>query len=260
VHHVLQPPDNTRPRFGEIHALIHKEPMKDTSFKHFAPRYPQLSDDQLLSQAKSGDQQAFSELCLRYKEMLKHRIFRIVRHAEDTEDVLQDTFLNAYRHLHAFRETCKFSTWLIKIAMNISLMLLRKRRRLSEIVSNEITEDGRSFMAWAFRDPGPDPEQNYITGQTVLTLRKAIQRLPPAARSVMDLYFRQGRHLKETAATLGITEAATKSRISRARRMLKRIPGMSSQMGMPLVGTTTLMSRREQKQRVNSDRIAPQAT
>jgi RNA polymerase sigma-70 factor, ECF subfamily len=164
--------------------------MKNTSLKHLAPQYPQLSDDQLLSQAKSGDQQAFFELCLRYKEMLKLKIFKIVRHSEDTEDVLQDTFLNAYRHLHAFRETCKFSTWLIKIGMNTSLMLLRKRRRLSEIVSDEITQDGRRFVAWEFRDPGPDPEQNYITGQTVLTLRKAIQRLPPAVRGAMDLYYR----------------------------------------------------------------------
>ena len=90
--------------------------MNSTSLRHFVPQYPQLSDDQLLSQAKSGDQQAFSELCLRYKEMLKQRIFRIVRHSEDTEDVLQDTFLNAYRHLHALRETCKFSTWLIKMS------------------------------------------------------------------------------------------------------------------------------------------------
>jgi Sigma-70 region 2 len=136
VHHVLQPPHSTRPQLGGTHALTHKEPMKNTSLTYFVPQYPQLSDDQLLSQAKSGDQQAFSELCLRYKKMLKQRIFRIVRHPEDTEDVLQDTFLNAYRHLHAFRETCKFSTWLIKIANNVSLMLLRKRKRLSEVVSD----------------------------------------------------------------------------------------------------------------------------
>ncbi len=91
---------------------------------------------------------------------------------------------------------------------------------------------------WEFRDPGPDPEQNYIKGQTVLTLRKAIQRLPPATRSVMDLYFNK-RRLKETAATLGLTEAAVKSRISRARRILKKLRDMSSQTGMPLVGATT---------------------
>jgi RNA polymerase sigma-70 factor (ECF subfamily) len=80
-------------------------------------QHPQLSDDLLLSQAKSGDQQAFGELCLRYNGILKRKIFSIVRHYEDTEDVLQDTFLSAYKHLHAFRETCKFSTWLIQIGI-----------------------------------------------------------------------------------------------------------------------------------------------
>ena len=195
--------------------------MKNTRLKHLMSKNPQLSDDQLLSQAKSEDQQAFSALCMRYKEMLKQRIFRIVRHSEDTEDVLQDTFLNAYRHLHAFRGSCKFSTWLIRIGINASLMLLRKRKGLSEIASDEITDDGLVFVAWQFRDPGPDPEQNYITAQAVLTLRKAIQRLPPGPRSVMDLYYRQECRLKEVAAMLGITEAAAKSRIMRARRMLR---------------------------------------
>jgi RNA polymerase sigma-70 factor (ECF subfamily) len=227
--------------------------MKNTSLEHFVPQHPQLSDDQLLAQAKSGNQQAFSELCLRYKAMLKQKIFRMVRHAEDTEDVLQDTFLSAYRHLHAFRETCKFSTWLMKIAMNVSLMLLRKRRRLSEIFSNEITEDGRSLVAWEFRDPGPDPEQNYIKGQTILTLRKAIQRLPPATRSVMDLYFRQERRLKETAATLGITEAAAKSRISRARRMLKKTSGTCLRRRECRLWEQPPDVRREQKRQVDLD-------
>lgn len=115
----------------------------------------------MLSQAKSGDQQAFSELCLRYDGMLKQKIFRIVRHSEDTEDILQDTFLSAYKHLHAFRETCQFSTWLTKIGINVSLMLLRKRKKLSEIFSDEIADD--KFEAREFRDPGPDPEQDYIT-------------------------------------------------------------------------------------------------
>ena len=85
-------------------------------------QHPQLSDDQLLSQAKFGDQQAFGELCMRYKGMLRQQIFSIVRHQEDTEDILQDTFLSVYKHLHAFRETCKFSTWLIRIGINTSLM------------------------------------------------------------------------------------------------------------------------------------------
>jgi RNA polymerase sigma-70 factor (ECF subfamily) len=178
-------------------------------------QHRQLSDDQLLSQAKSGDQKAFGELCLRYNVMLKKKIFSIVRHQEDTEDVLQDTFLNAYKHLHAFRETCKFSTWLTKIGINTSLILLRKRRKLSEAPADE-------FETLRLRDPAPDPEQEYMTDQTFLTLRKAIQKLPPRTRVVMDLCYRKERRITEAAAMLGITEAAVKSRILRARRRLGR--------------------------------------
>jgi RNA polymerase sigma-70 factor, ECF subfamily len=177
-------------------------------------QYPQLSDDQLLSQAKSGNQQAFGELCMRYNKMLKHKIFSIVRHQEDTEDILQETFLNAYKHLPTFRETSKFSTWLTKIGINASLMLLRKQRNLSRNPANE-------FETLDLRDPAPGPEQEYIRGQTFLTLWEAIQKLPPRARSVTDLYYGKERRLKEAAAILGITEATAKSRIRRARRMLR---------------------------------------
>jgi RNA polymerase sigma-70 factor (ECF subfamily) len=147
--------------------------------------------------------------------MLKQKIFSIVRHQEDTEDVLQDTFLSAYKHLHTFRETCRFSTWLTKIGINVSLMRLRKRRKLSETTAND-------FATLELRDLAPDPEQEYMTDQTVLTLWKAIQKLPPRARSVMDLYYAKERRIKEAAAMLGITEATAKSRILRARRMLRR--------------------------------------
>ena len=75
-----------------------------------AVEHEQESDDDLLSDAKSGDHRAFEELCMRYRGMLKQSIFRIVRNQEDAEDVLQETFLSAYRHLDTFRGTCRVST------------------------------------------------------------------------------------------------------------------------------------------------------
>jgi RNA polymerase sigma-70 factor (ECF subfamily) len=122
----------------------------------------QESDDKLLSDAKSGDHRAFEELCVRYRSVVKQRIFKIVRNQEDAEDVLQETLLSAYRHLGAFRGTCRFSTWLVAIGTNTSLMLLRKRRRAPEMISDCISEDGRRFEPMDFRDPGLDPEQRYM--------------------------------------------------------------------------------------------------
>ena len=183
---------------------------------------PLLSDDQLLSQAKSGDQQAFGELCLSYNAMLKHKIFSIVRHQEDTEDVIQDTFLCAYKHLHSFQGKSKFSTWMIRIGINTSLMLLRKRKTMSKTTSEVLSEDDQEIKTPQVRDPKPNPEQLYMISETHQILRDGVRRLPCHMRSVIDHRYEKDRRIKDAAATLGITEANVKLRLMRARHMLRR--------------------------------------
>src|SRR5580704_12990782 len=139
--------------------------MSTSTLEHFGLQHPRPSDDQLLSEAKSGNQQAFAELCLRYRGMLTNSIYRIVRHPEDTEDVLQETFLKAYQHLQTFRGACSFSTWLVAIGTNRSLMLLRKRKTLRNKGCDVVTEDGEALVMEC-RDPAPDPEQRYMMYQT----------------------------------------------------------------------------------------------
>ena len=182
----------------------------------------QECDDKLLADAKSGDHRAFEELCMRYRGLLKQRIVGIVRNQEDAEDVLQETLLSAYRHLDTFRGACRFSTWLVTIGTNMSLMLLRKRRSLPEMISEHISDDGYRFDSLDFRDPGLDPEQRYMADQTLRNLHAAMQRLPAHVRRLMDLYYRKERRMKEAAAILGITVATAKSRLLRARHMLRR--------------------------------------
>ena len=187
----------------------------------FSVQYPQPSDDQLIFEAKCGNRGAFTELCQRYNGLLKQTIFRIVRHREDTEDVLQETFLKAYQHLHSFRGECRFSHWITKIGTNTSLMLLRKRKRLSRHTSDIGTDDGQAFLMLEFRDTEPDPEQRCITGQTHQTLALAIQRLPPKLRSMMQLYYESELCMSDAAETLGISQSAAKTRLLRARNMLR---------------------------------------
>jgi RNA polymerase sigma-70 factor (ECF subfamily) len=188
----------------------------------FASPRDQESDDQLLSEARSGDQQAFAELCQRYRAMLMSKILRIVRHREDAEDVLQETLLSAYQHLESFRGAGRFSTWMARIGINRSLMLLRKRKSLLETSTDVSMDDGQRFEALDFRDPGPNPEQRYIAHQRLYRLQCAMQRLPPRARALMDLYYEQGRRLKDAAETLNINVAAAKSGVLRARQRLRR--------------------------------------
>jgi len=191
-------------------------------FEHVVTQHSRVSDEQLLSRARSGDQAAFGELCSRYTGMLKQKIFRIVRNREDAEDVLQETLLSAYRHLDTFRGTCRVSTWMTTIGINTSLMILRKRRSMPEIIPEQVSGDGQRFESPEFRDPRLNPEQRYIADQTNDKLRSIMRRLPAHVRTVMDLYCVQELRLKDVAAILGITEATAKSRVLRGRKRLRR--------------------------------------
>ncbi len=195
--------------------------MSTSTLTNLEAQRPQQSDNQLLSEAKSGDQHAFAELCLRYRAMLVKRIYRIVRHTEDTEDVLQETLLKAYQHLQSFRGTCSFSTWLLAIGTNVSLMLLRKRKTLRKNICDVVAEDGETLvMEW--RDTAPDPEQRYMMYETIQTLKHAVRRLSPQLRNLLEMYYQSELRLKDAAQIVGVSEGAVKSRILRARHMLRR--------------------------------------
>jgi RNA polymerase sigma-70 factor (ECF subfamily) len=196
--------------------------MSTRIFEHSVAQHSGVSDEQLLSRARSGDQGAFGELCVRYTGMLKQRILRIVRNREDAEDVLQETLLSAYRHLDTFRGTCRVSTWMTTIGINTSLMILRKRRSMREVISEQVSGGGQTFESPEFRDPGLNPEQRYIAEQTIDKWCSMMRRLPAHIRTVMDLYCLKELRLKDAAAILSITEATAKSRVFRGRKRLRR--------------------------------------
>jgi RNA polymerase sigma-70 factor (ECF subfamily) len=195
--------------------------MSTSIVEQIGTRHSRPSDDELLSEARSGDQHAFAELCLRYRGMLMNKIYKIVRHPEDTEDVLQETFLKAYQHLQSFRGTCSFSTWLVAIGTNASLMLLRRGKRLRENSCDVVIEDGETLVI-DFRDPAPDPEQRYMMYETSQKVNEALTRLSPQSRNILEMYYKSEIRLKDAALILGISEANSKSRLFRARRILQR--------------------------------------
>ena len=178
-------------------------------------------DVALVERAKAGDDAAFEQLIRQYDR----QIFRIARHItqnkEDAEDIVQDTFLKAYRKLDQFQGNSKFYTWLVRIAVNESLMRLRKRRNSKTVsMDDEVqTEEGsvpRDFAAW-----GPNPEQEYSQGELGEILRKTIAGLPPGFRSVFTLRDVENLSTEETAELLGLSIPAVKSRLLRARLQLR---------------------------------------
>src|SRR6201996_7119107 len=178
-------------------------------------------DVALVAKAKEGDLQAFETLVRQYER----QVFRIAQHItqnkEDAEDVVQDAFLKAYEKLHQFQGNSKFYTWLVRIAVNESLMRLRKRRtgRMVSIDEDVTTEDGS--MPRDLADWSPDPEQLYGQSELAEILRKTIQGLPPGFRVVFTLRDIDGLSTDETAETLGLSVPAVKSRLLRARLQLR---------------------------------------
>lgn len=178
-------------------------------------------DIALVNRAREGDVGAFEQLVKQYDR----QVFRIAQHItqnrEDAEDVVQDAFLKAYEKLDQFQGNSKFYTWLVRIAVNESLMRLRKRRtgKMISIDEDVPTEEGsmpRDLAEWR-----PDPEALYGRTELAGILRKTIQGLPPGFRVVFVLRDVEGLSTEETAETLGLSVPAVKSRLLRARLQLR---------------------------------------
>jgi len=185
------------------------------------PEYSIASDDQLLVEAQSGDQQAFVELCRRHSPMVKKRIFSIVRNQEDAEDALQDTLLRAYRHMDTFRRNCKFSTWLMSIGTNTALMILRKRKTRKEGNTDVLNDGSGAWEATEFVDLSLNPERLHSRRQIILVMRQEIEKLRPTLRSMIEQHYGTECSLEESARALDISVGAAKSRLMRGRKTLR---------------------------------------
>jgi RNA polymerase sigma-70 factor, ECF subfamily len=181
---------------------------------------PAATDDVLVVAAKSGNHPAFVELWKRYSNIAFKMAYRIMGNRDDAEDVIQDAWMKAYAHLETFDGRAKFSTWLTRIAINSALMALRRRRARPE-ASMEIM-DGETWQPREIADPAKDVEELYARHEKVEHLRQAICGLKPALRDVVEIHQSIDGSVKEIAELAGISVAATKSRLLRARSILRR--------------------------------------
>jgi RNA polymerase sigma-70 factor, ECF subfamily len=148
---------------------------------------------------------------------------RIMGNRDDAEDVIQDAWMKAYVHLKAFDGRAKFSTWLMRIAINSALMALRRKRAHPE-TSMEI-EDGETWRHCEVTDQTKYVEEFYTRHERAERLRRAICRLQPTLRNVVEIHQLSDRSVKEVAELAGLSVAATKSRLLRARIVLRRALG-----------------------------------
>jgi RNA polymerase sigma-70 factor, ECF subfamily len=175
----------------------------------------------LVAQAQQGGVEAFTELVNRYER----NIFRLARHItqnlEDAEDVLQETFMKAYEHLVDFQGNSKFYTWLVRIAVNQSLMKLRKRKTDASVSLDEPYDTGEETVTREIAVWDPNPELTYSREEMREILGKAVESLPPVFRAVFVLRDIEELSTEETAVLLNLSIPAVKSRLLRARLRLR---------------------------------------
>jgi len=179
------------------------------------------ADEDLVAAAKLRDHPAFAELWTRHSNTAFKMAYRITGNRDDAEDAIQDAWMKAYLHLNTFDGRAQFTTWLTRIAINSSLMILRRKRARPE-TSMEIG-DGDTWQHWEIADQTKSVEELYTGQERVERLKRAICRLQPTLRDVVEIHQSEDRSIKEVAELTGISVAATKSRLLRARKILRRL-------------------------------------
>ncbi|HEX5430750.1 MAG TPA: RNA polymerase sigma factor [Bryobacteraceae bacterium] len=175
----------------------------------------------LVSKAKAGDSESFAELVRRYQNKIYRLAKHITQNDEDAEDVLQETFLKAYEHLSSFQGNSKFYTWIVRIAVNESLMKLRKRKGDRTVPLDEPVDTGEEMVNREIAVWEDNPEQRYSQEEMRQILDEAVETLKPDFRTVFVLRDIEELSTEETAEALGISIPAVKSRLLRARLALR---------------------------------------
>jgi RNA polymerase sigma-70 factor (ECF subfamily) len=190
-------------------------------------------DDELVLEARGGNTEAFAELMKRHSAGSFKLAVSILRDAADAEDEVQNAYWKAFQHIGDFERESKFSTWVTRIVMNQCLMRLRQKRRAQFLSLDETAEPGvRSPLELA--DQSDSPEDDLLRGQIFEVLHREIRRIPPLLRNALVLREVDELPINEVAGRLGISVAAAKSRLLRARAELRE--RMRRHIAIPAVG------------------------
>jgi RNA polymerase sigma-70 factor (ECF subfamily) len=203
-------------------------------------REKQLPEDFSLEKLRAGDKAEFARLVERYSGLIYRLASKMVENPQDAEDVLQVTFIKALRGLPKFDGRSSLSTWLYRIATNESLMLLRRNKRVTISIDEPIqTEEGEQDPMQIV-DFCCMPENELMSVEARAVMDHAVENLPLSLRSVFLLRDIEGLTTLETAETLGLSEMAVKTRLSRARLrlrdLLSKYYGERMRQKLPAVG------------------------
>ena len=198
-----------------LHSLKPNRPGKPSS-----NRMMEESDAALVTRAREGDQDAFRLLVERHSVRLFQLAFRMTGNEQDAEDLVQETFLRAYKQLNRFQSRAGLGTWLYRIAANCSLDLLRRQKRRGDQERAVEFDSEEAFPAILSGAPAPD--QQVYHGEVRQKVESAMRELTPMERTAFVLRHFEGQSIEEIGSALGVGPGATKQSIFRAVQKMRR--------------------------------------
>ncbi len=183
-------------------------------------------DHELIAAFKAGDDDAFSDLVLKYEQRVFNHCLRMVRHEQESQDLTQEVFIKVYRSIRSYEHTYAFYTWLYRITVNCCIDHVRKKRRHAPLVSLSPAPPGSpadSVRERALPDERYVPEQQMLNRELNAVLQQAIAQLSPKLKEIIVAKEIWGLSYQEIAQNLNCSRGTVKSRLFRARERLKEL-------------------------------------
>jgi len=178
------------------------------------------TDEDLIARFQNGDEYAFDEIVNRYKDRLLNFVFRFIGQIDESEDIVQDTFLKVYKNKNSYVNIARFSTWIYTIAGNLAKTELRKRKRRRIFSISKMGIDDKEFELLS---TARTPEENTESVFNEKIIQNAIQKLPDKFRTVIILRDIQELSYDEISKIIGVPLGTIKSRVNRARLKLREL-------------------------------------
>lgn len=191
-----------------------------------------LPDSEIVRRILQGDPALFEILMRRHNQRIYRAARAIVHDEAEVEDVMQQAYINAFTHLHQFEDRSQFSTWLTRIAVNEAIGRRQKRHAAASL--NQSLDEANQQVMDNVTSPQPSPEHQAYARELQQVLESAVDELPEAYRVVFMLRDVEGLSTLETGEGLGLGEEAVKTRLHRARAMIRR--SVSSRIGDAAAG------------------------
>jgi RNA polymerase sigma-70 factor (ECF subfamily) len=177
-----------------------------------------LPDDQLVAHARKGDVAAFTELARRHQKKIYQTVLWMTKNQQDADDLCQEAFLHAYKHLKSFKQRSSFYTWIYRIAVNLTLNFLKKKMKEKKRSAMPVEEcyQGNGSSTSTF-----SPEESSLRKELRIKLKQAIDSLPDPYKMSFVLVVFQGMSHSQASEVMGCSESTISWRMFKARKMLQ---------------------------------------